>query len=263
VLPSRLSPSALARYRACPKQFYLCDIERVSRDEVKSPNLAQGNAVHEALHLFYGLSLEYRSGENLERCLRSVWKNHARGVFQTREEEAAAGIASLSMLRSYAETFDISVEPVVRERWVGVRVGGVRLYGKIDRADRLGAGLDLIDYKTGRRALEAEDLRHEPAVQVYVLGAEATFHLPVERMRFIYLALGREVVWEPEREDVEELGHSLTETLREIRDDETFEARPGQLCSFCPAQIHCPDKDRVEIEKVAAAAGAAAAELPF
>lgn len=260
-LPSRLSPSALTRYRTCPKQFYLLDIERLGRDEGKSPNLAVGNAIHEALHLFYGLPLEYRSFENMERCLRSVWKTHTRGVFQTLDEEAAAGIGALSMLRNYCGSFDIKVDPVVRERWVGVRVNGTSLYGKIDRADRVGAGLQLVDYKTGRRALESSDLRHEPAVQVYVLGAERTFGLPVERVRFIYLALGREVIWEPEREDVEELGRSLTRTLREIRGDEAFKARPGQLCGFCPAQIHCPDKDRVEIEKVALAA--AQSEMPF
>jgi RecB family exonuclease len=262
-LPSRLSPSALSRYRSCPKQFYLSDIERLSRDEGKTPNLAQGNAIHEALHLFYGLELVYRSNENLEKCLRSVWCKHARGVFQTREEEATAGIASIGMLRGYADKFDISAEPVVRETWAGIRIGGVSLYGKIDRVDRNGAGLDLIDYKTGQRAIDREDLRHEPAVQVYVLGAEGTFKLPVERVRFIYLALGHEVVWEPEREDVEQLGVALLKTRKDIREDERFEARPGQGCGFCPVQIHCADKDRVEIEAVASAAQSADEELPF
>jgi len=262
-LPSRLSPSALARYRECPKQFLLCDIKQLSRFDEKTPQLAQGNAIHQALNLFYGLDLGYRSAENLERCLRSAWRSTTHAVFQTPEEEAAAGRASISMLRSYADNFDITAEPVARERWVGVRVAGTSLYGKIDRLDANNDKLTLIDYKTGRRAMEPEDLRHEPAVQVYVLGAEATYKLSVERVRFIYLALDRAVTWDIEREDVEALGKSLVGTLCAMHKDVEFPARPGRQCGFCPAQLHCPDKDRVAIEQVAASAKQADEELPF
>jgi putative RecB family exonuclease len=262
-LPNRLSPSALARYRVCPKQFLLCDIERVTRREERSPTLVVANAVHEALQLFYGLDLAYRSADNATRCLRAVWKKHRGSVFQTKESEAAAGVEAILMLRRYCESFDITSTPVALERWVGVQLGTTRLYGKIDRADRFSDGLDLIDYKTGRRALEAGDLKHEPAVQVYVVGAEATFRAEVRRVRLIYLALGFEVCWEPEREDVEALRERLAATLGEIAIDEQFVARPGQQCGFCPAQLDCPDKDRVLIEQVAKAADEAAAEVPF
>jgi putative RecB family exonuclease len=224
-LPAKISPSALSRYRTCPKQFLLADIERVGRNGFEaSPALAQGNAIHEALKSFFGLDVGYRSADNAERCLRSVWVAQTKGSFQTREEEAVTGGASVEMIRRYASRADLSAEPVARERWVGVRVGGTSLYGKIDRLDRRGDAVAVVDYKTGRRALEPEDLRHEPAVQVYVLGTEATYGLPVEQVRIAYLALEREVVWEVEREDVEALGKSLISTLRAIRDDEVFEA---------------------------------------
>jgi RecB family exonuclease len=262
-LPSRLSPSALTRYRTCPKQFFLCDIERVGERQSRSPTLTIANAIHEALQLFYGLSLEYRSADNLERCLRSVWVKHRGDAFNSRAEEASAGLEAIQLLRSYSERVDITIEPLARERWVGVRVGDTNLYGKIDRVDRRGDGLDLIDYKTGRRALDAIDLRHESAVQVYVLGAEKTFNLSVNRVRLIYLALGTETVWEPEREDVADLGEKLCSTLREMAHDTAYEARPGQHCNFCPAQLSCPDKDLVAIEDVAESARATAEQVPF
>ena len=50
----RLSPSALDRFRACPKQFYLSDIERAPREAETSTVLMQGNAIHAALEKFYG-----------------------------------------------------------------------------------------------------------------------------------------------------------------------------------------------------------------
>jgi putative RecB family exonuclease len=262
-LPTRISPSALARYRTCPKQFLLCDIERVGRHDTRSANLVVGNAVHEALQLFYGLDLAYRSAENAERCLRAVWKRHRGSVFESRDEEAAAGMEALAMLRSFCDRFDITSTPVALERWVGIKLRGTRLYGKIDRADRFADGLDLIDYKTGRRPLEASDLKHEPSVQVYVLGAEAHFQTPIRRIRFIYVALGIEASWELEREDVQGLATRLRTTLSEIEGDDIFEAHPGQQCGFCPAQLSCPDKDRVSIEQVAEAARGDAEEVPF
>ena len=263
VLPARLAPSALTRYRTCPRQFLLADIDQLGREEKNSPVLAQGSAIHEALQLFFGLDLAYRSADNLERCLRSIWLKHTSGVFQTLDEEAYAGRAAVEMLRAFPERFDITVEPVARERWVGVRVGGTRLYGKVDRLDRHGDGLTIVDYKTGRRSLDTEDLKHEPAVQVYVHGVEATYGMPVEQVRFIYLALGTEICWNLERDDVTALGEALIGTLRAIRDDQEFAAVPGRQCDFCPVALHCPDKDRVEIEEVAAAASAAGTELVF
>lgn len=258
-LPGRISPTALGRYRTCPRSFLLTDIERVPRREERSPILVQGNAVHHALERFYGLPAEDRRPENLERALRSVWPEHRRpGSFSNKEEEATFGSAALQMLNSYSERFDLSIEPLAREQWVSLRVSGVTLYGKIDRIDRYGEGLDLIDFKTGRRRVECEDLIDDPAVQVYVVGAEAEFRLPVERVRFIYLGLGDEVAWELEREDVEELKRRLLDTITRLRADEIFEALPGDHCRFCPARLHCPDRQRVSIDELVPVEG-----LPF
>lgn len=259
-LPTRISPTALARYRQCPRSFLLTDIERFARREERSPILVQGNAVHHALERFYGLPTVEREPENLERALRSVWCEHRRpGSFATKEEEGSFGRAALDMLRDYGERFDLSVAPLAREQWIGLRVCGIQLYGKIDRVDPArGGGLDLVDYKTGRRMIECDDIPREPAVQVYLLGAEGEWKLPVERVRFIYLALGTEVVWEPEREDVEELKRRLIEVVQALKADEVFEARPGDHCRFCPAALHCPARQRVDLDQLIPVE-----ELPF
>jgi putative RecB family exonuclease len=255
ILPGKLSPSALLRYRTCPKQFFLTDVERLARYEERSVPLAQGNAIHDALRLFYGLDLVYRSAENLERCLRKVWRRHTDGIFQTIDEEIATGRAALAMLEVYAANFDLTIKPLAREQWVGLRLEGIRLNGKVDRLDRGKSGVEIVDYKTGRNKLESDELRHEPAVQVYVLGAEAAFGEPVERVRFIYLVDGTEASLDLEREDVESLGFALQRTLAVLRGDETFEARPSRICDFCPVQLHCTARGRVEIEEIILAPG--------
>jgi putative RecB family exonuclease len=251
-LPARLSPTAIGRYRVCPKSFFLTDIERIPRSNEASPILAQGNAVHHALERFFGLPATDRHPDNLERALRSVWHEHRKpGSFTNREEEASFGQAAVKMLRDYGERFDLSAEPLAREQWVSLQLAGVRLYGKIDRVDRTATGgLDLIDYKSGRRLIEPDDIAQEPAVQVYVLAAEEKFNLLVERVRFIFLALQQEVAWEPEREDIEELRERLVRTLADLRADEIFEARPGDHCRFCPAALRCTDRQRVTLDEL-------------
>lgn len=251
-LPARLSPTALGRYRTCPKSFLLTDIERVPRDGEASPILVQGNAVHHALERFFGLPVAHRQPENLERALRSVWHTHRKpGAFASKDEEATFGRGALDMLRCYARTSDLDVEPLAREQWITLRLNGIQLSGKVDRIDRAaGGGLDLLDYKSGQRMIEASDLAQEPAVQIYLLGAEELYKLPVERVRFIYLALQQEVVWEPERDDVDALREKLVRTLAELRADQIFEARPGDQCRFCPAALRCSDRQRVELEQL-------------
>src|SRR5579884_3108611 len=189
----RISPGAATRFRTCPKSYYFQDVERLPRDERGSPQLAQGNAVHEALRLFYGLAPEDRSQGAIVSALRTVWRRHAKPqLFGNSEAEAAYGRDAIDMLCRYYDCFDTSSISLGLEDWVSCTIEGTEFFGKIDRADRrrAGDGLDIIDYKTGRRTLEPEDLRDEPAAQIYLLGGSATFSEPVVRVRFIYLRTG-------------------------------------------------------------------------
>jgi RecB family exonuclease len=256
----RLSPSALGRFRTCPKQFRLVDVERMRPSERGSPILTQGNAVHDALDRFFGLPQEERQPENLERALRAVWPNHrTKDTFSGREEERDFGVQALKMLNQFGETHDLAATPLAREQWVSTVIGGVSLFGKIDRVDRASSGgLILTDYKTGRSILEQGDLKHEPAVQVYVCAAESEWRLPVELLRFVYLSHGTTVEWAPEREDVTDLRRRLEETVAAIAEETLWEARPGDWCRFCAARLHCADRQRVRLEDLVPVEG-----LPF
>lgn len=251
-LPRRLSPAAINRFRTCPKSFYFADIERVPRDERPSPILAQANAVHGALEKFFGLPQDDRSTENLHRALRHEWPKHRKpGSFHTRNEEAAYGRDALAMLSRFAEDFDTSARPLAREQWLTAPFEGIELFGKVDRIDARADGrLEIIDYKTGRRQLDPEDLPHDPAAQIYLLLAEAVYQAEVERVRFIYLVTGAEAAWSPEREDVEVLKTRLAALLTDMRATSEFTATPGDQCRWCPFSLRCPDRQRVALDDI-------------
>lgn len=279
LLPDRLSPRDIGDYRICPRRVWFRRVIKMSDNQQNTEVLMLGNAVHAALYLFFGLPLDQRqpAEQRLHQCLRSVWKGFRRpGLFATREAERATGLRGLDLLSRFAENCSTDVVPLLRERWVQTRLpNGVVLFGKADRVDPIASGsagqddteltppdpadsrrqaaggepepVDVVDYKTGLRTIDAEDLPDEPAAQIYLLATESTLRRPVRRVRLSYLAHGIESRWEPEREDVVELRERLTGLTTQMIEDRTFDPRPGVHCLTCPYAASCPNAGRTAL----------------
>jgi putative RecB family exonuclease len=157
VMPRRLSPSALEKFRSCPKAFRYQYVDKAEGDDRPGAVLAVGNAVHHALECFYGLPGEHRTLENLHQALRSVWGRHRKpGCFRDELEEIEYGQQALETLARFAGEHDLLARPLAREEWLEVRLpNGIEVFGKVDRVD---GGLKVIDYKTGRRAITQKTL---------------------------------------------------------------------------------------------------------
>ena len=72
-LPKKFSPTALGMYEECPKQFEFAYLLRPEIEEVLSPHLVLGNAVHAALAFVYRLPVEQRTEVALHQALRHHW----------------------------------------------------------------------------------------------------------------------------------------------------------------------------------------------
>jgi putative RecB family exonuclease len=252
LLPRRISPSAIDRYRKCPRQLWFQYVAKVPRRENRSPVLVLGNAVHAALERFFGLSPKDRSLQVLHLCLRSVWPHYRSGYdFADVEEEREWGQRALKMLTSFYEQFDVRVVPISREQWVAVRLdNGVELFGKVDRIDGEDSQgpLHVVDYKTGRVSVDSEDLPTDTAARVYALAVAAEYQRRVDRVRLLYLDGAVEARWDPEEEDIEAARSDLTALTWAIYLDSELDARPGDHCRFCAYAHACPAAGRVELE---------------
>lgn len=270
----RLSPTALQAYLACPRQYELKYLLREPVVEEPSPLLAQGKAVHAALDQFFGLAPDDRSLEVLHRALRSVWRREVpASTFLTSDEEREWGESALALLTRFHEHLDTSVIPLAREEWVSTRLpSGAVVFGRVDRVDgivgpaedgREQESLSVIDYKTGKRRIEPEDLADEPAAQVYAVATEAATGYEVSRVRLLYLGgpEPEEVRWEPEREDIEAARERLVLLTDQIVGATSFPTTPGPHCKHCPFRLRCPDANRVTLADLAPVTGEA--ELPF
>jgi CRISPR/Cas system-associated exonuclease Cas4 (RecB family) len=173
-----LSPSAINAYIDCSLKFYLRYIARIGeREEVEEEISAAGfgTVVHETIRVLYGEIVaeakgmigkddleQLKKSEKVEQVLtRTFSEHHYRGRSNAIPEGRNIIILKVMLryLRKIIET-DLKVAPfeLVSAEQTYVRVleisGGnesmlIRIGGLIDRVDRIGDVLRVIDYKTG------------------------------------------------------------------------------------------------------------------
>lgn len=246
-----LSAASVDRYRTCPKRFWYQDVSRLPTGSEPSPVLAQANAVHHALERFFGLPVDDRSLEGLHRALRAVWSQHRGIAFASRDEEAAFGREALDMLAMFASRFDLTVQPIARERRFRIRLSmRPPIVGKVDRIDSCTSGVHVIDYKTGRHALDDDDLPADSASLIYAVAAEQLLGRPVRSVRHIYLRSGTEAVWQLEDEDRASCRSRLERLCGEILAADVFPGVTGPHCSWCPYDLHCEERQRVSLDEL-------------
>jgi RecB family exonuclease len=114
------------------------------------------------------------------------------------------------------------------------------LHGKIDRIDKMGEKIKIVDYKTGQSKdkLSFED---KEQLLIYQLVAENLFSQPVEALAFYYLDSNSEMEFLGKPEEIEKLKIKIIQTIKQIIAG-IFDPRPSQLCAFCDFKGICEYK---------------------
>lgn len=123
-----------------------------------------------------------------------------------------------------------------------VDLDGISWAGRIDRVERRGDALHVVDYKTGTSVPRVPDAAASLQLGLYVLGLQESVDDPVTGAEFWFPAtrakslttrafdLGR----------LPEVRARLADAARGIL-DEIWEPVPGQHCERCPVRIVCPE----------------------
>jgi putative RecB family exonuclease len=255
-MPERLfvcTPSKLAAYADCPRRYRYAYLDRPTPP--KGPPWAHnslGTSVHTALRNWYGLPVPDRRPEALPRLLRGAW---VRDGYRDVEQEREAYRRALGWLEGYLSGLDAGDEPVGVERVIAVRTAVLALSGRADRIDARpgpeGPELVIVDYKTGRSGLDADDARGSAALALYAVAAARTFRRPCRRVELHHLPTGTVAAFE---HTPESLARQVTRAEATARDvlaaeravaegadaDEAFPMSPGSLCSWCDFRRVCP-----------------------
>jgi putative RecB family exonuclease len=244
----RVTPARLGTWDDCPRRYRLTYLDRPA--PVRSGGRAAstlGAVVHLALRSIFALSPARRTPEAAARLVDRHWNSEG---FRDAEQAHHYRERARGWLAEYAEGA-AEVDAVGLEQWVSVAVGGIVAEGRVDRIDRRGDELVVVDYKTGRPST-AEDARESRALALYALGVERTLRRRCVEVELHHLPSGHVAGWRHDRETLaahvaaaERSAAALAvaaEDLAAGADPEArFPARPAPRCGSCDVRRHCPE----------------------
>ena len=251
-MPERLfvcTPSKLGAYEDCPRRYRYSYVDRPTPP--KGPPWAHnslGASVHTALKNWYALPVDRRTPVALAGLLRPTW---VREGYRDVDQERAAYQKAQGWLESYAATLDPGDEPLGVERVVATKTSVVAFNGRADRIDGRDGEAVIVDYKTGRAGLDADDARGSQALALYAWAAQRVFRRPCHRVELHHLPTGAVAAHEHTDESLARQVRRAEETAQDIMAaekavaggadaDAEFPTNPGSLCGWCDFRKVCP-----------------------
>ncbi|MGI5287028.1 RecB family exonuclease [Nonomuraea polychroma] len=272
-MPRRLyscTPSRLNTWLDCRRRYRFTYLDRPAPS--KGPAWAHnsvGASVHNALAGWWREPYERRTPLTAAILVTNGWITEG---FRDAEQSGRWLARARDLVSGYVATLDPSDDPVGVERTVATRTKVIAVSGRIDRLDRRGDELVVVDYKTGRRPLTQDDARSSLALAVYAVAASTMMRTPCRAVELHHLPTGEIVEWRHTDESLarhlgraEELATEAAaadERYREViaappptgaaregggpatvpaEIDELFAPNPGPICSWCDFRRHCPE----------------------
>jgi RecB family exonuclease len=251
-MPTRLfscTPSRLTTWLDCPRRYRMTYLDRPQPP--KGPPWAHntvGSAVHLALSRWWSEPVARRTPATARALVERAWS--ADGFADEAQAERFRGHAS-DMVARYVATLDPLDEPIGVERTVATRSDALAISGRVDRVDRRGDELVVVDYKTGRSVLTADDARGSLALALYALACERTLRRACTAVELHHLPTGRVARFDHTGDSLarqlsraEAIGAEAVAAAQALRDggdpDELFPARASRVCAWCDFVRICP-----------------------
>ena len=251
-MPKRLfscTPSRLATFD-CPRRYRFTYLDRPTPPRGRPwAHNSLGAVVHLALARWWSLPLAERTGAAVERLVHANWQHDG---FRDDQQSARWRAVAAAWAQRYVADLDARHEPLGVERTVSTTTAGLAVSGRVDRIDERGAELVVVDYKTGRRELSADDARGSSALALYVLAARRTLRRACRRVELHHVPSGTVAAFEHTDESLARHVARAEATAADIvtaRDtleagadpDDVFPPRPSPGCSWCDFRSVCPE----------------------
>ncbi|TDB95066.1 recombinase RecB, partial [Micromonospora fluostatini] len=116
--------------------------------------------------------------------------------------------------------------------------------------------LAIVDYKTGRTGLDADDARGSQALALYAYAAQRVFRRPCHRVELHHLPTGTVAGHDHTPESLarqvaraEDTARDIMAAERAVADgsdpDDAFPTTPSQRCGWCDYRRSCPAGSQV------------------
>jgi putative RecB family exonuclease len=241
-----LSPSRAGDFKVCPQLFKFKAIDRI--EVPPTVYQARGTTAHLALQRLFDDPADARTPERLFDLFREAWAElkpiEFPDLFETIDDERAWGIESLDILANYFAVEDPArFDPLDRELDMREEIGDLTIRGILDRMEERDDGLVITDYKTGKAPPERYALPAFFALKIYaLLIRERTGRTPIA-LRLMYLngpTVYEIPVVDRQLDAMARQLAALWSAIERAMATNTYPARRGPLCGWCPFRDRCP-----------------------
>jgi putative RecB family exonuclease len=251
----RVTPARLGVWHDCPRRYRLTYLDRPAppRGGPQAANTL-GAVVHLALRALFERPPAERTGAAAAALVDRYWSSEG---FRDDRQAAAYRARARDWVADYVTEMldrdEPDEEPAVGlERWVSVSTGRVVAEGRVDRIDRRGDELVIVDYKTGRHRPTPADAAASPALALYAVATERTLRRSCRQVELHHLPSGEVAGWRHDEESLAAHVRRAEETAGELAaagdalaagadPDTLFPARPAPRCAGCPMRRSCPE----------------------
>ena len=176
------------------------------------------------------------------KLLEDNWINEG---YMSKSHERKSFDKAKKFLDHYLEnTFDPKVIPTATEQPFLIKLNGLKVGGKIDRIDVRGKTVEIIDYKTGAKALSQKEADKDMQLSIYALAAtmipEPPFNRKIENVKlsFYYFDTPQIVTTTRTKKDLIKAREEIEDYKKQIKESD-FECSRNYLCERCEYSFLC------------------------
>ncbi len=203
-----------------------------------------GISLHKTLYDFYKLILEGEkpSLSDLNKILKKDWESI--GYINKKHEKERFIQAEKIIKNYYKKECNPPIKPIgIEQPFSFTLKNGVKVFGKIDRIDKNGKGIEILDYKTGANNPKA-DQAHELQLAIYALAATKVNDSNLNRkpeditLTIYFLEDNTRKSMNFKKEDLEKLEDELISKIEKIEKSD-FKCSGNILCKNCEYKMLC------------------------
>lgn len=241
-----LSYSQIQTFEICPLHYKLHYIYKLPTPATSAQSF--GNSFHLTIKAFYEAVINGKKPTEslMTELLTGNWINEG---YISRSHETKSFEKAKSFLHRYlGENFDPHILPIAMEAPFTVSIDSLKIGGKIDRIDKIGDTLHIIDYKTGPTALTQKEADKDLQLSLYALAAATIPEPPFNvgpshiKLSLIYFDSPQTVTTTRTQAQLEEARQKIY-TYKEKIETSDFTCSGNILCRKCEYKLFCNPLD--------------------
>jgi len=240
VLPNYFSFTQFKAFENCPLQYKFAHILKIPvRGKA---TFSYGKTMHNTLFEFVRRAIKAKlSFKDLLKIYNQKWIDEWYDNQEQKEKYYQLGKQTLKnfyndFLKTKPSILFIEGKPALEQSF-NLKINGNTVIGKIDRIDKKGGEIELIDYKTGTQK-EKINSKEKEQLLIYQIAAEEVFGLKPQKLTYYYLDTGKRLSFLGKEKDKEKQRQKIISQIAKIKNSD-FSATPGWQCKFCDFKDIC------------------------